>query len=251
VEAIANVGNGKQPDMAPELLRYFDRFGRSLQPGERIEFVREGYEPTSLTPELRESLLRVSQAEEWTEETLLKGRVSAADVADGEFELELMNGTKLNAPLEQQHNDTVVAALAAYRSNRMLAVKGVLRKDKNGHYREFDSVEHVTLLDPLDVETRLEELASLKERWFNGKGVALDGPGLKALSEEFEKNFDSELPLPYLYPTPEGGVLAQYEALNLASDESSEVSLSLSSNPSNWVRLNNQLRQLNSPQGPE
>jgi len=144
-------------------------------------------------------------------------------------------------------------------------LKGVLRKDRNGNLKSIVSVEHVTILDPLDVETRLDELAALEDRWLDGKGVALDKTGLKVLSEEFEKNFDAELPLPHIYPTPEGGVLAewtldqwavsleiqipsqtaQYQALNLASDESSDLDLNLNE-PSGWALLNESLRTLNS-----
>ena len=266
VTTIANISDGRQPGLAPELLRYFDRFGRSLLEGERIKFQHTDGGEANLTPEVREKLLHASEAEEWTEETLLKGRVSTTYMKDGEFELELTNGTRLRAPLEHQHDETVIEAMKEYDHSRMLAVRGVIRKDKNGHLKGIDSVEHVNLLHPLDVETRLEELASLKDRWLNGKGVALDGARLKALAEEFEKHFDATLPLPHLYPTPEGGVLAEwtlgewaisldiditsqtgeYEALNVASDEAKEITLNLSE-PSGWTALNNELRQLNVP----
>lgn len=267
VNTIASIEKGEQPQLPPELLRYFDRFGRSLHKGERISFPRADGGETSLTPEIREKLLRASEAEEWTEEALLEGRVSATDMADGEFKLELRDGTKLRAPLERQHNSTVLAAMAEYNSNRMVAVKGVLRKDKRGILKSLDSVEHVTILDPLDVETRLAELAALKDGWLNGNGVALDKAGLMALSDEFERNFDSELPLPYIYPTPEGGVLAewslgewavsleiqipsqsaQFQALNLTTNASRDFALSLGDNSSGWANLNKALRDLAPP----
>ena len=264
VSTIANIGRGEQPELAPELLRYFDRFGRSLLSGESIRFQRTGdAAQVDLTPEVREQLLRASEAEEWSEETFLKGRVSAADVADGHFELELPNGTKLKAPLEQQHSATVLEAMGEYRKKRIVAVKGVLRIDRNGNPKGVDSVEQMTILDPLDIETRLEELAALKDRWLDGKGVALDRTGLRALSEAFEENFASDLPLPYLYPTPEGGVLAewtlepwavsleieipsqtaQYQAANLSSDESTDLELNLS-DVSGWTALNEALKGL-------
>ena len=96
---------------------------------------------------------------------ILKGRVSATDMADGEFELELADETKLKAPLEHQHHDTVIQAMKEYGDNRMLAVKGVVRKNKKGNLKRFDSVEHANPLHPLDVETRLEELAKLNDKW--------------------------------------------------------------------------------------
>ena len=39
VEAIAAAEHGQQPTLPPELLRYFDRFGRGLHEGEAIEHV--------------------------------------------------------------------------------------------------------------------------------------------------------------------------------------------------------------------
>ena len=145
----------------------------------------------------------------------------------------------------------------------MVAVKAVLTTDKHGHPKRVDSVEHMTLLDPLDVETRLEELATLRDRWLNGQGFTLDKAGLKALAEAFEQHFDSELPLPYIYPTPEGGVLAewslgqwavsldialpsqaaQYQALNLASDQAIDDDLNLSESQG-WDTLNRALKDL-------
>lgn len=263
VDAIANVSAGQAPGLAPELLRYFDRFGRSLLDGERIQFARTEGGPASLTRDVREKLLRASEAEEWTEEMLLKGRVSAIDIADGEFELELTNGTKLGAPLEKQNHESVFEAMKEYGGGRVLAVKGIVRKNRNGHLQQIDSIEHVSLLHPLDVESRLEELGGLRDGWLNGKGVALDRARLKALAENFDRNFDAALPLPHLYPTAEGGVLgewrmgnwavsleidlatqtAQYEALHLVSDENRESLLNLSEREG-WAALNERLWQL-------
>ena len=266
VGTIANVERGERPELPPELLRYFDRFGRSLLEGESISFQRTGDEQISLTSQIRESLLRASEAEEWTEEKLLKGRVFAADVADGHFVLKLKDGTKLKAPLEQQHRAAVLTAMDLYEKSRVVAVKGVLRIDRNGIAKGIDSVEHVTILDALDIETRLEELAALNEGWLNGKGVALNKAGLQVLSESFDENFNSDLPLPYLYPTPEGRILAewtldawsisleialpnqtaQYEALNLRSEESIDLQLNLG-DVSGWTALNRALADLSSP----
>ena len=126
------------------------------------------------------------------------------------------------------------------------------------------------LLHPRDVERRLEELANLKDRWLDGKGIAPDRARLKALLQNFDRYFDAALPVPYLYPTPEGGVLAEwslghwsvsldieiasqtarYEAVHLTADESSEITLNLSE-LAGWTSLHHQLRQLSSPVLPE
>lgn len=118
------------------------------------------------------------------------------------------------------------------------------------------TVEHVTLLDPLDVPARLDELRLLRDGWFEGGGRAPTSAGLDWLSEKFARAYPEDLPLPFVYPTPEGGIrlewslgshdvtldidLATYGAglhvLNLNSDEEREVELNLDE-PTEWARL--------------
>ena len=181
----------------------------------------------------------------------------------------MKDGTKLKAPLEQQHNTAIIDALAGYDKDRMLAVKGIVKRDKYGVFKSFDSVEHVSQLDPLDVEMRLDELHNLRDGWLNGMGVAIDAVWSKALAKQFEEFFDSELALPHLYPVPEGGILAewtlgdwsvsleiqmpshraQYQALNLVSNECVEFEIDLRQGATEWARLNDALRAL-SPSRP-
>ncbi|EQD79879.1 hypothetical protein B1A_01477, partial [mine drainage metagenome] len=152
VEAIAAAENGRQPTLPPELLRYFDRFGRGLHEGEAMEFARSNGQTTSLTLATRERLLQASQAETWTEEVTLKGRIPEVDQADHGFELELRNGIKLKAPLLEAHRKTVLEAAVGYRTGVTVAIKGVIQRDRADRPKCFESVEHVTPLDPLDIE---------------------------------------------------------------------------------------------------
>ncbi len=57
---------------------------------------------------------------------------------------------------------------------------------------------------------RLDKLRSLKDGWLDGRGKAPDAKGLDWLANEFENQYPDELPLPYLYPTAEGGVQAEW-----------------------------------------
>ncbi|NEX20921.1 hypothetical protein G3480_11450 [Thiorhodococcus mannitoliphagus] len=264
IEAIASVEQDCQPSLPPKLLRYFDRFGRGLREGEAIEFTRAQGQTTALTPAIRERLLRASQAEEWTEEVILKGRISEMDQADLSFELELRTGPKLKAPLDEQHRETVLQAFGDYRQGQIVAVQGVIRRDRADRPKSFESIEHISLLDPLDVETRLEELATLPAGWLDGKGEPLAPTTLRALAQDFDTYFDPDLPLPYLYPTAEGAVqaewtlgdwevsleieltarTAQYQALHIPTDQVDEqVFLSLQGQDA-WSRLNALLKGL-------
>jgi hypothetical protein len=118
-------------------------------------------------------------------------------------------------------------------------------------------------LDPLDVPLRLEQMAALKDGWLDGKGKAPDKDKLTWLADQFDAHFDRDLPLPYLYPTAEGGVQAEwtmngtevsleinleskqaeYQALNLKDDSCSEFTFALD-NRDGWSSLNEALKQL-------
>jgi hypothetical protein len=266
IEAIAAAEQGWQPTLPPELLRYFDRFGRGLHEDEAMEFVRGNGQTTSLTPATRERLLRASQAEGWTEEVTLKGRIPEVDQARNGFELELRDGTKLKAPLLEAHRTAVLDAAVGYRKGLIVAIKGVIQRDRaDKNPKSFESVEHITLLDPLDIEIRLEELALLQDGWLDGKGRALDRASLIRLAQAFDEGFRPDLPLPYLYPTPEGGVqaewtlglwevsleialpnwVAEYQAVHTISGETREQALLLAAQDgSGWAALNEALTQL-------
>ncbi len=264
LESIASIDSGTQPRLAPEQLRYFDRFGRSLQEGESIEFSGQGASPISLTPQIRQRLLEASQAEEWTEEKTLKGRISTCNKADKTFELELSNGTRIQGPLDQQHRQPIMDAFNHYEEGHKIAIKGVVRRDRSGRDKALESVEHLNPVDPLDVELRLEELAQIKTGWLNGIGQVPASEGLKTLANAFDRFFRSDLPLPHLYPTPEGGVQAewstdtwdvsleidlksqeaQFHALNVENGEAEVQILQLCLGIPEWDKLNHALLRI-------
>ncbi len=268
VEAIAAAEHGQQPVLPPELLRYFDRFGRGLHEGESMEFARSNGQTTALTPATRQYLLRASQAETWTEEVTLKGRIPEVDQADHSFELELRNGVKLKAPLLEAHRNTVLEAAVGYRSGAAVAIKGVIERDRADRPKRFEAVEHVTSLDPLDIETRLEELLQLQDGWLNGKGKALGKDSLQRLSEAFERWFAADLPLPHLYPTPEGGVQAEWslgnievslefsfpslnaalQIVDITTGESQDHDLPLGAEERSWVVVNDKIKAMQESQ---
>ena len=82
----------------------------------------------------------------------------------------------------------------------------------------FESVDDVATLDPLDVSTRLDELSRLDDGWLDGEGKAPSQSGLQWLTECFDRFFLDELQLPYLCPTEDGGICAEWllEPLNLS-----------------------------------
>ena len=262
VNAIALSADDHPQVLPSSYLSYFDRFGRGLRSGESIEFPRERG-PVSLSPDIRKKLIRSAQVKIWTEETSLRAKVYEADQAHNTFEFELSSGTRAKAPLDDKYRDAVLDAFRAYRDGAFVLIQGVVQRDREDHLKGFESIEHVTPLDPLDVTLRLEQMAALKDGWLDGKGNAPDKAKLAWLSEMFDAHFDGDLPLPYLYPTAEGGVQAEwtmngrevsleidletkqaeYQALNMKDDSCSEFTFTLD-NRDGWSKLNEALKQL-------
>jgi hypothetical protein len=262
VNAIAFSIDDRPQALPPSYLSYFDRFGRSLRSGESIEFPRLGG-TVSLNPEIRKRLIRSAQVEIWTEECGLRARVYEADQIHDSFEFELNDGTRAKAPLDDKYRDAVLDAMRGYHSGAFVLIQGVVQRDRADRLKGFESIEHVTPLDSLDVTLRLEQMAALKDGWLDGKGRAPDHDSLSWLADMFDAHFDSDLPLPYLYPTAEGGVQAEwslngreislevdfakkeaeYQAVNLTDDTSSEFTFLLEDHDG-WGRLNEALKQL-------
>ena len=113
------------------------------------------------------------------------------------------------------------------------------------------------------VPARLEELRLLKDGWFEGGGSAPASAGIDWLSDAFTRVYPEDLPLLYVYPTPEGDIRLEWalgshdvsldidlmqhranlHALNLSSDEDREDELNLDE-PSGWARLVEQIQRL-------
>jgi hypothetical protein len=264
VESIAAAEQGVAPGLPPNLLNYFDRIGRGLRADESISFEhKDGY--ATLTPESRNRLMRYAQVKEWTEETELRVRIPEADKGKNTFEMELNDGTRLRGPLSDLYQDAILEAFENYNAghDEYVLIQGIVRKDRNDHLKSFESIEHATPLDPLDISLRLEELSKLEDGWLDGKGQAPAKNQLVWLQKAFNSSFDNDLPLPYIYPTAEGGVQAEwtlngwevsfeinletlqgeYQALNLQDRTCDEETISLA-DKDGWSKLNDALKQL-------
>jgi hypothetical protein len=264
VEAIAAAETGLQPSLPPYLLSYFDRFGRGLKAGESMVFDR-GSGKARLDSAVRQRLVRYSQATEFTDEALVYARVSEVDKRNGTFEMELLNGQRIGGPLREPCESAVMDALKTYgkREAQVISVQGVAKFEMGGKLSAFETVEHVTLTDPLDIDRRIAELSHLGDGWLDGQGRGLDSDGLRHAGARFRTRFDPTLPPPYLYPTLEGDLRAewtfagvevsldinlanltgQYSALEVATGEATENTLDLSEDDS-WTTLNEALHRL-------
>ncbi|WP_295577723.1 hypothetical protein [uncultured Lamprocystis sp.] len=205
--------DGRISDYLPEsLLGYFDRIGRSLREGEAIIFdPRNVNRPARLTRSSRRKLLLASsQTRELTEEVTLRGTIPEADQDRMTFDLQVTNGPRVTSPLALQHLPTVLEAFNGFQKGTRVQVRGIGRFNRNERLQGLAEVEHIGILDANDVAARLDDLRGLKNGWLDGRGFAPSPQGLDWLARCFGSHYPDLLPPPYLYPTAEGGVQAEW-----------------------------------------
>lgn len=200
-------------DIQRKILPYFDRMGRSLRNNESMEF------PIStcpnrmavLTHDVRRRLVLASdKIKEFTEEMSIRGLVPEADQDSQTFELKLYDGRDIKAPITAQHREVIMEAFNGYSDGLRIQLGGVVRVNREGKVLDMVSIESASLLDPLDVLARLDDFRLLKKGWLDGYGMALSAAGLDWLSTQFTHHYPGDLRLPYLYPTEDGGIQAEW-----------------------------------------
>ena len=195
-----------------QVLGYFDKIGRSLKDEEAIEFANpDGQTTATLTRDIRRRLVRASsEVKELTEEISIRGVVPEADQDTMTFEIQLIDGRKVKAPIAPQHLDMVREAFNGYKNGQRVLFQGIGRFNRSDRLLGFDSIEHLSILDALDVGVQLDELRLIQDGWLEGGGLAPPEAGLDWLSDTFDRHFPDEAPLPHLYPTETGGVQAEW-----------------------------------------
>jgi len=206
-------------DNLPEsVLARFNSFGVSLQPGEAIEFEQATLgvandRPTiaKLTPSSRETLVWASEvANELMVEARLRGLVHEANQETETFQIKLNDGKILHASIEDEYADTVAEAWNGYRRGQRVAIHGIVSLNRRGNMQRIEHIDEIVVLDPLDFESRIDDLRGLKDGWLDGHGVAPIRPFLDWMVQKFDGNYDDELPLPYVYPTEDGGIRMEW-----------------------------------------
>ncbi|HWR31183.1 MAG TPA: hypothetical protein VN631_15250 [Negativicutes bacterium] len=238
IMAIDAADNNQSPNafLPEKSLGYFDRIGRSLKDDEYIEFSSPSNSRSGrLNRDTRRRLLLASSSVvELTEDVTLRGSIPQADQSEMNFTIQQANGAKIPGPIPNQHLDTIVDAFKEYRIGTKVIIWGVAKYNRQNKITSLESVEHISFLDPLDVPERLDELRSLNDGWLNGVGIAPRKDGLDWLSSCFNTYYPYDIRLPYVYPTAEGGIQAEWSINNVESS----LEIDLASHKAEWYSLN-------------
>lgn len=193
------------------MLSYFDGFGRSLKDNEAVEFISPNRKTAKLTQDVRRRLVRSSlRIVELTESISIRCLVPEMDQREMTFKVQTSDGRRISAPIPVQHLDTVLDGFNGYSSDTRMLLQGIGRFSRTGRLLGFVSIEHVNILDILDVGVQIDELRLVEDGWLEGRGTAPSEAGLDWLLEVFDRHFPDDTPLPHLYPTETGGVQAEW-----------------------------------------
>lgn len=156
--------------------------------------------------------------------------------------------TPVPAPLDELTFGPVKDVLEPNGEGPPVWLSGVGVFDSERRLIRFDSIHDATVLDDPDdlasLDSRLDEIASLKAGWLDGDGVRPDIGALDRARRVLSDLLTFEVPRPRLFATPEGGVQAEWTvgeneisvtfepdgqlyavAVNLASGQSNEPKL--------------------------
>lgn len=246
------------------LLVYFDRISRRLRDDECIEFdPGNAARPARLNRDTRKVIrLAAPEMTSYTEEIRRRGVIPEMDQHKQSFELHFIGGPRRKIDYTPDIQETVRDAFNDYKNGARVLLRGIGRFDRNDNLEAIESVEEITLLDRNDIGARLDEFRSLRQGWLDESPAQGPSPnGLDWLTHAFDLNYPGDLDLPFLYPTPEGGVLAEWtvgkqeisldinleeksgewHVLNMANDQEETRRLDLN-NRDSWKWIAEQLK---------
>ena len=212
--AIQAASDGKNvSDYIPEdAIPYFDRLGRGLREGESLVLPASHGKTATLTKETRKKILLASpKLQKYSEEYVVRGMIPEINQEAFSCQLLLLDNRKISIPYTTQHERTVLDAVVGYRDKQTkVMLKGVGIVSRQGRLQEFESLESIEILDPLDIFVQIENIRLLKEGWMNGEGKVPAHEALERFAQAFDYYWVDSLPLPYIYPTPEGGIQGEW-----------------------------------------
>ncbi|MBF0407243.1 MAG: hypothetical protein HQM10_07810 [Candidatus Riflebacteria bacterium] len=246
------------------VLDCFSLFGNNLQDDEQIIFGDKEISQAIYNKESRKRLLlAASKSRQYTDQCELRGKIIALDKDRKTFEIQLFNGQKIKGKYNISDLETLQEAFVNLEKNQKIWLKAVAVFNADDKLQNIETIEESSLLELLDVQARLEELAALPDGWLDGEqGGSLDSKALKWLGTTFENSFNSEkLPLPAAFPTPDGNVQfewslneneitlevdlitkkAAFYAINTNNHEEETAELDLNSSDG-WNNLNHRIQ---------
>lgn len=193
-------------NISPKALSSLGRLGKSLLAGESMEFSAPTLQtPIKLTVEVHSLLAEVIGRATPARVATLRGRIHKIDQKNEVFTMQQIYGPQINGPLPNIYSKIFFDAFNGYQTGATVQIECKVYY-RSGQPGQIQSISKVRLLDRFDVPAQLDEMRGIRDGWLDGHGTAPSSKGLDWLSETFNRCYPHNATLPYVCPTPEGGI---------------------------------------------
>jgi hypothetical protein len=219
----AEKGNDLKSIVDEKYLTYFNRIGRSLKDDEDIYLSPKSYNkgPKLNRTTRKTIMLAIGEDATYVDKFSITALITSID-RSGHFTIE-SDGHKIGAKSDRKFYDTIMKTFSDLDLNTHVSIEGSGVFNKNDKLIKIEAISSMEILHPLDVSFRLSELSKLKDGWYNSEGIAPYKRGLINFEKNFLDNYDSNLPLPAIFPTYDGNIQLEW-TVNL-NEISLEVNL--------------------------
>jgi hypothetical protein len=201
------VGTPLPPRFPKDFYSYFNRIGRSLKDGEKIEWTPDLEEKTTLTPDGRIRLARAYR-ETYQAEMTFVGLVEELDAKRKSGVLRSAKNEAITFFYSKPFFADLKAALGDSRISARVIGVGVF--DMSENLCEISEIDQLECLPHFEVISKIEALADLNDGWLEGVGAAPTADHLNQLSDSVVKYFPDTLEYPSVAPTQEGNVVFEW-----------------------------------------
>lgn len=222
-DCVAAPNDALPAEFPKELLVHFNQFGRSLREDEALELPLQGRGGSArLTQEKRKQLVLAAD-QVYEKEVDLLGSIAEVDWERSTFRLRLADGGQTSVPMPDSFHNK--AREFGGKSRHQVTLKGVATYDSWDRLQKLVSVESLEVIKNYAISTRLDEIAQLKDGWFEGAGLAPNADALSRISAKLIADYPEKLLLPLISPKQDGNFLLEWRA---EGDPSLDVDLARS-----------------------
>ncbi|WP_288438461.1 hypothetical protein [uncultured Chryseobacterium sp.] len=225
-ELVEDANSGKSATIDSKFLNYFNRIGKNLEEDESIDFLNSPISTRNVkfSKNTRRKIL-LSRKEKLGYSEIIHENVliSSIDKKNQIFNIELNNST-FEHPIINDFLDTINLAFQEYENKTLVSLKATGVYNEQLKLVHIEDIQSMDVLDPYDVNVRLQDLLLLEDKWYDGiQGKALDKEKTNIFEITFKNYFNSNLQLPAIFPTLNGDILLEWKKDDI--EISLEVSL--------------------------
>jgi hypothetical protein len=206
IDSVGSTGS-VPPEFPVELAGFFNSFGQSLHEDEFVELGFGGAKPVRYDTFIRKKIVL---SRETTYENAVDAQfvLNGGVVAQGAIHVLDVNG----GGFDFQPSTEFEFKKAYNRASENVRLVGTGLYDKNERLRRLLSVNVIYseggATQPF--ESRLAEIRATPAGWYDDKNPAPSAPAIEAMRRFLADVSMQPVPLPHLYPLPDGGIAAEW-----------------------------------------